>query len=247
MTRVLIGIDDTDNLESRGTGFRARDLAREITRNHLGILKGITRHQLFFDRRIPYTSHNSSACLEIESNDPASLITCSREYLLRESAPGSDAGLAVALFEQVGSAIVDWGLRAKKEILTQEEARQLAGEHGIHLEGLTGTRDGIIGSLAALGLRKSGNDGRYIGVGGREIRELKGVLTGTELFREIRIDAIEETNGTMVPVEERINTGDWMRPVLRNHKITLIAEKAPKSEAYEWQTASKEYIKSITG
>jgi len=245
--RILIGIDDTDNLESRGTGYRARDLARQIALNSFGILKGITRHQLFFDRRIPYTSHNSSACLEIETHDPSPLIGFTREYLLRESAPGSDAGLAVALFEQVGPEIVEWGLRAKKEILTQDEARRLAGKHGIHLEGVTGTRDGIIGSLAAIGLRKSGNDGRYIGVGGREIRELKGVLTGTRLFSEIRIDAIEEKDGSTIPITDKINTGDWMRPVLRNHKITLIAEKAQNSESYEWQTASKEYIKSITG
>ena len=53
--RILLGIDDTDNLESRGTGYRARQLARSIEAENLGVLKGITRHQLFFDRRIPYT------------------------------------------------------------------------------------------------------------------------------------------------------------------------------------------------
>jgi hypothetical protein len=247
MARILIGIDDTDNLESRGTGFRARDLARGIERQGLGILKGITRHQLLFDRRIPYTSHNSSACLELECSDIEGITEFSKQYLLRESAPGSDAALAVALFERVEPEIVEWGWRAKKEILTQEEARRLAEKYGIHLEGLTGTKDGIIGSLAAIGLRKSGNDGRYIGVGGREIRELKGVYTGAQLFREILIDSIEEKGGSSVPMDARIQTGEWMRPVLRNEKITLIAEKAPNNNEYEWQTASKEYIKSITG
>ena len=47
-------------------------------------------------------------------------------------------------------------------LLTQTEAHQLAAEHGIHLEGLAGTQDGIIGALAALGLLSTRNDGRVV-------------------------------------------------------------------------------------
>ncbi len=49
----LIGIDDTDNLESRGTGHRVRWLGDLLAREDLADIKGITRHQLLVDPRIP--------------------------------------------------------------------------------------------------------------------------------------------------------------------------------------------------
>ncbi|MFA6128941.1 MAG: hypothetical protein WC699_16700 [Bacteroidales bacterium] len=247
MSRVLIGIDDTDNLESRGTGFRARQLGQTIEVAGLGILEGITRHQLFFDRRIPYTSHNSSACLEFLSDDLPGIINISRDFLLRESAEGSDAGLAAALFEQTDEEIMEWGLRAKKEILTQSEARDIAKRKSIFLEGLTGSHDGIIGSLAAIGLRKGGNDGRYIGVGKKEIRELEGIYTVQQLFREIRIDTITDQAGHEIPDHHRIHIGHWMRPVLVKNKITIIVEQAINNQNYEWTAATKDFIKGISG
>ena len=104
MARILIGIDDTDNLESRGTGFRARDLARGIERQGLGNLKGITRHQLLFDRRIPYTSHNSSACLTVEPLVPEeAILRFAEDFVRGRAATGSDPGVTVARAGRVSS------------------------------------------------------------------------------------------------------------------------------------------------
>ena len=36
--KILIGVDDTDNLESRGTGFYSREMGRLLTENGLGRL-----------------------------------------------------------------------------------------------------------------------------------------------------------------------------------------------------------------
>lgn len=55
--RYLIGIDDTDNLESRGTGFRARQLLQRLAEAGFARPLGITRHQLYVHSDIPYTSH----------------------------------------------------------------------------------------------------------------------------------------------------------------------------------------------
>ena len=41
-------------------------------------------------------------------------------------------------------------------------AREIAATHGIHLEGLGGTEDGVIGALAAVGLMATHDDGRVI-------------------------------------------------------------------------------------
>jgi hypothetical protein len=62
-TQILIGIDDTDNEETHGTGRRARQLGDRLAADGLAEIDGVTRHQLLVDPRIPYTSHNSSACL----------------------------------------------------------------------------------------------------------------------------------------------------------------------------------------
>src|SRR5512145_2245003 len=98
--RCLIGIDDTDNLESRGTGFRARQLGARLSAAGLGRLRGITRHQLYVHPSIPYTSHNSSACLDVDLADDryADARDFCREYLATESAAGSDAGLCLVPF-----------------------------------------------------------------------------------------------------------------------------------------------------
>jgi len=56
---VLIGMDDTDNLESRGTGSLARQVAAALAADYT--LLGVTRHQLLKDPRVPCTKNNSSA------------------------------------------------------------------------------------------------------------------------------------------------------------------------------------------
>jgi len=90
---LLSGIDDTDHLESRGTGYHVRQLANWLAENRLAAPNGITRHQLLVDPQIPYTSHNSSACLSVETENAEDGWEACREYLLRESAIGSDVGL----------------------------------------------------------------------------------------------------------------------------------------------------------
>ncbi len=66
MAIILIGIDDTDNQTSPGTGRLARRLSDECVRRGLRPL-GVTRHQFLVHPAIPYTSHNSGACIALES------------------------------------------------------------------------------------------------------------------------------------------------------------------------------------
>ena len=91
--RCLIGIDDTDNPDSRGTGFRARQLGEWLRKEGLAQVRGITRHQLYVHPSIPYTSHNSSACLDVVVDDDsvrAARDFC-RDYLLESFASVSGA------------------------------------------------------------------------------------------------------------------------------------------------------------
>ncbi|MFH2094989.1 MAG: ABC transporter substrate-binding protein [Bacteroidota bacterium] len=243
--KYLIGIDDTDNKDSRGTGYRARMMAGRLHEHGFAEVLSITRHQLFFHPDIPYTSQNSSACLEAESTDADLLHSFCRDFLLADCAPGSDAGLCIIPEESVNEEIISFGHNAKSIILKQSDAVALARKHNILLEGLTGTKDGVIGALAGCGLRKSGNDGRCIWLKGKELRDFNGIYTAGELLSMINVDIITDMHGKHVAKHDRIFTDNWLRPVIKNNKITIIATEET-CKTHEWRIATKEYIKSIS-
>ena len=257
--RFLVGIDDTDNLESRGTGHRARQLAAALGDRGMAP-HGVTRHQLLVDPRIPYTSHNSSACIELRAADDGlgEIVAICREFLLQESAPGSDAGLCVASLEKRVQPddsrarpfaprhlddIVDFGSRAKRTVVTAAEAERLAAAASLHLEGLTGTRIGVIGALAAVGLRAGADDGRFLWM--PRLRELSGVHTAAPLHETLGLDAIETEQGRAATGDDRVALGAWPRPLLRRGRSVLLVQEAA-CEDYEWVVTAKERIKQLS-
>ena len=117
MAIVLIGIDDTDNETSPGTGQLARRLAEEIERRGAKLL-GITRHQFLVDDRIAYTSHNSGACLAVEWSGPPDELEFAIGLIAEWSAEGSDPGICIAGLARVRSNVMEWGWAATREVLT---------------------------------------------------------------------------------------------------------------------------------
>lgn len=164
--KLLICIDDTDNLESIGTGQLLELMCRELHQEGLGDAGFVSRHQLFLHEQIAYTSHNSSMCCEFITEDLPSVQALAQSYLQERAAEGSDPGLCI-LSQQEGadySLLTAFGRRAQTEVLQKSDAYAVASqvpelsltEHG-------GTGDGIIGALAGVGLRLSGSDGRIKG------------------------------------------------------------------------------------
>jgi hypothetical protein len=240
MMHYLIGIDDTDNLETRGTGHRVRQLADWLAENNLAEPKGITRHQLLVDARIPYTSHNSSACLSIETEDTKEVWDASREFLLMTSASGSDVGLCLAEWKDIKEEVMSFGRRAKLEVLTMLEAQRTASRSGIRCEGLTGTGGGIIGALAGVGLHREGNDGRFLWLPG--LRDLKGICPVDEVMANGHIERVCTLNHEELASDVLVHVGEWVRPVLRNGKSTLYVEE----QNHEWHILSKDHIKNLS-
>lgn len=237
---LLIGIDDTDNLETRGTGHRVRQLAEWLAENNLAEPLGITRHQLLVDPRIPYTSHNSSACLSVEADDPESVWKASREFLLLTSADGSDVGLCLAAWEVVDETVISFGRRAKLEVLTMPEAHETASRSRVRSEGLTGTGGGVIGALAGIGLHRDGNDGRFLWLPG--LRELKGTYPVEEVIAKGHIERVCTLDHDDLALDAVVNVGDWVRPVLRNGRSTLYVEE----QNHGWHILSKDHIKDLS-
>ncbi len=242
----FVGLDDTDNKESRGTGYKSRQLGKLITEEGLGEVQSISRHQLYVHDKIAYTSQNSSACLIVESEKGDVLKDLCEQYLIDVAELGSDAGLCFARMDQIDETVLDWGRRAKKEVLQKEDAHKIAEETGIFLKGYTGEKIGVIGSLAGVGLRKGGEDGRNIWLKGHELRDLHGVYRIGELKEIINIESVITKEGIEVNDNDRIEVGEWLRPPIKNNRNTVIVEQSKNVEDYEWKCVSKDYIKSIS-
>ena len=169
---IYIGLDDTDNKTSRGTGRLARAMAATLSDRYR--VWGITRHQLLVDPRVPYTSHNSSATLHLMEDgnvDLSALADEAQALMLDDFQDGSDPGLCIA--RTILPEMVQFGQRAKIDVVHQSTARDLASRCGCILRGLGGTDDGVIGALAGVGLAVTGNDGRFLLIG--RSRDLQGV------------------------------------------------------------------------
>ncbi|OBB98627.1 hypothetical protein [Mycobacterium sp. 852002-40037_SCH5390672] len=249
---LLIGIDDTDNPYTPGTGRRARALLHELHAAGLGSPAGATRHQLLVDDRIPYTSHNSSACLAWRSRDAdphavrPEIIELAGQFLERVCPPDADPGLAVVVpGDLAGTAprLIDYGRRAKREVLRPNEAHDLAAALGVHLSGHGGTREGMTGALAAVGLHLSGNDGLFITLPG--IRKLPDQATVETVFDLASIDLARDDMHRRPGSGEVIELGDWVRPVLLDGLAVLLLEPPHQQDdgTTTWRTAPRAVVK----
>ena len=246
--RLLIGIDDTDNKESRGTGYNSRQLAAAIEAEKHGKVRGITRHQLFVHPEIPYTSQNSSACLEVTTNNYNEIKDFCRNFMRQIGAVGSDVGLCIIQRDKVSEEIIKWGVDAKSIVLKMHDAVEKAHRNEIYLEGLTGTKDGIIGALAAVGLRGGGNDGRFIWLSSKKnLRDIEHDIHKVEdLIKNAGIDMVQPIEKEVVSPSEKVYLNNWARPVLRDNNSVLLIEKAINNNSYDWKCATKEFVKSIS-
>jgi tRNA(Ile2) C34 agmatinyltransferase TiaS len=216
---IYIGLDDTDNLESRGTGRLAREIAAALAVEYPVL--GVTRHQLLVDPRVPYTSHNSSAAILIEAADRPPLDVIferTRSLMELDFIPGSDPGLCVA-DEKTARLLTAFGQRAKQELVDQAEARLLAQTHGALLAGLGGTQDGVIGAVSAVGLAAGGQDGRYLLIG--RSRDLTG-LQPLEAVHALGMREVRTLAGQVV--EEGWVLADKLRPARRQGRPVLFVE-----------------------
>jgi hypothetical protein len=194
---IYISIDDTDTLTGpRGTGKLARAIADTVAREYS--VFGVTRHQLYVHPDIPYTSHNSNAVIHVETDGDEvmdHLFEIAEEVMLGDFLEGSDPGLAVASDHQITPSLIVYAQDAKCTVLNQERARTLAKNLHIRLKGLGGTEDGVIGSMAGLGLAFTKNDGRFLQKG--EIRNIISSCSVEQLL-QAGIDEVWSLDGRQI-------------------------------------------------
>jgi hypothetical protein len=242
---VLIGIDDTDNREpdSIGTGRVARQIAGELVRRGLGTSLGVTRHQLLIDPAIRYTSHNSALCIGLETDAPIEAVAAAAaEELVARAQSASDPGLCVFCPDGQPTAtrtLESFGLAATEQVLTKEQAYELARHAGAHLSEHGGTGDGVIGALAAVGLRSRGESGRFVEAPGVRELEDRDVITVGELLAATAIVAVEQWDGTPLAADAEIVPSGRLRPSLRRGVAVLPIEPATAAPGRWAPVASK--------
>jgi tRNA(Ile2) C34 agmatinyltransferase TiaS len=212
--RIHIGFDDTDVAGAAiGTGRLARMFGAHLPEG--ARLWGVLRHQLLVDPRIPYTSHNSPACVVVETEEAdleARLIDAAVAHVAKYASPGSDPGVCVFSGGTDGGETIDFGLSCTHSIETQARATATAVRAGAKLLGLGGTNDGIIGALAAVGLTLYGWSGRFLEYG--DLRALKDPSTAGRL-RAAGIEPLCLDPGSRRLADaEEIHFDGWLSPRL---------------------------------
>ena len=222
--KFLLCIDDTDELGSEiSTGLLAEEIAAFV--GSFAPVSFVTRHQLLLDPRINYTSHNSSMCLEARLTEPQKqrVLDFALELLERKSAPGAEPGIAAAFEKDILNAqeLINFGRSAKEIYLSAKQALETAREQNVFLKELKSGARGVIGALAGIGLRLSGNDGKIRGK--FELKESN--LSAAELLGLNFIEAVADENLKPLPPGERINLIGALKPVFLDFKATLLVKK----------------------
>ena len=245
---LLISIDDTDNLDSPGSGTAAELLAAALEAEGLANCADISRHQLFVHKDIPYTSHNSAMCFpaSARTDDLEAIIHFGRDFLRREAAAGSDPGLCVMQNDSPldQESLIAFGHDAKKRILTKDAAYQLARHLHIHLSEHGGSGIGVIGALAAIGLRLSGNDGRFRGW--HRLGAAGTCTTVGQLCSYPFIDAVLADTGERLPdhtpllfAEDTVKT-----TLLQGMRVVPVTSTERQQLECSWTTLGKRQMKN---
>ena len=243
---ILISIDDTDDIDSRGTGEIAELLAQGLAGNGLASCGRVTRHQLLLHPDIAYTSHNSSMCFPAQIADESldAVTSWCQKTLAAESVAAADPGLCVVAVERLSEpeALIAYGRDAKERVFSKGDAYQKAADLGVHLSEHGGTGIGVIGALAGAGLRLSGSDGRFKG---------KFTLPGNDGIAQVGdirqhgVDAVQTLAGDALGVDELVRVGDECKLVLLKGEAVLLVAPASAGDIAPWAVVERRALRAF--
>jgi hypothetical protein len=244
--RLLIGIDDTDNLESIGTGEVLENLCAALEERRLGRGGFVTRHQLFVHEDIPYTSHNSAMVCEADVFDLEQTIAFCRDYMDVSCAEGSDPGLCIVDPDRLTekSGLIRFGVSAKILVLTKQDALETASRHPsvVWLSEHGGTGGGIIGALAGCGLRLTGSDGKIKG----KLNPPKGrdVISVRELCDVCGIPGAMDSEKHPIGMGDTVWFSQPTKAVYRDSKLAVYLA-ADSSGRADWRVYGIQELKGL--
>ncbi len=236
--RIYVTFDDTDTIDcGRGTGKLARWFVDILPQGCTS--KGVVRQQLFHDKSVPMTSHNSALCVLVEAPDESvipELIRLATDHIKANFFEGSDPGLCVVSeFSEDLPALIEFGKKCTHTKTSQAEARKAVGKS--HLSGHGGTNDGIIGAAACVGLTHFGNSGRFVDVA--DIRSLPEETTVAELEERNILPFSVNRHAEMLKPTDIIDNAGSLRPRLWGGQIVL---PVINTGAGRWKTIQEKAV-----
>jgi len=226
MTRILIGLDDTDRPGARNSTARLARRLGDIFSTRMTFV-GTVGHILH--EGVDATTNNKASCVVLDAEAPSldALLAEAADFIRAEAAPGASPGLVVAT--GASPEMIAFGRRTSAEPVSLAEARDLAAQLP-HWTG--GASEGLIGALAAIGLTAAGWSGRWLEWRGA-LRAAERALTVTQLA-ELGIGVVSiETDAEVPKPDEWVDTKDWLRPQLLGGRAMLPLRRAAGGEGWE--------------
>lgn len=222
-----IGIDDTGEPEGQGTSELARSWSAAVESEGFGQSVGVTRHQLWESPKVPSTGKNRALAVVIETGhtvlDVEDHIV---DFVRGNAARKANAAIAVLSRHSDMPHALAFGRRSQQELMKLADAERYGAESNVLLRGLGGNRNGMIGALAAAGLRAGGKDGLFIQLAG--IREISGRVTAGQIRERTALDSIiDEDTGEELDRDDMIDSLDWVRPRMTEDKPVLVTRRSP--------------------
>lgn len=150
------------------------------------------------------------------------------KLLTNKRTKSAEPGIAAAFKDDIKDTkgLINFGKNAKNILLTTKQAFEIAMAQNVFLKALTPNANGVIGALAGIGLRLSGDDGKIRGK--FKLNEPK--LNVTKLTELPFIEAVLDENFKELAKDEMINLGGTLKPIFWHHKATLLVQKDKNGE-----------------
>ncbi|MGD0056865.1 MAG: hypothetical protein ABSB83_03290 [Methanomassiliicoccales archaeon] len=147
MVRIIFAVDDTDTKEKGASWVMMLKAARGSPFGHL------LEHKIIqLNPNVPEKTTNCvsvGVSFAVEERDIQKLVDYVVQYV-KENTLSKNTALAMLQGLKIPQELVEYGLRAKKDILTLGEAQNVAERNGVRVIEITGKR-GVIGAVAGIG------------------------------------------------------------------------------------------------
>ena len=230
--KFTIGIDDTGYLDQHLTTKLMRSWLSQMIEQSLIHSEGITRHQLFEsekisssykNRSLAFTFNTSQSIFEIEDQ----LV----DFIRTASSPHANPAIAILSRHSDSLHALAFGRRCKNELLKLSDSEQYASESNVLLRGLGGNRNGMIGALAAVGLRAGGGDGIFVHIDGLE--GLKGDQSAGDIRNNSALQHIVDiSSGEELDRDDMVKIDSYLRPNLINGGPTQYVQLIANSKVW---------------
>lgn len=151
-SKVVIGVDDTDNKEKGATWALVNEIAYKLEKAGIGhyLLHTITQ---LYTKNPAKTTNCVSISATFATEKPEELVKAFRKEL-EKTTLSENTAMVVYRKIAIPEKLIKYGEKVKSQLVELEEAKKIAEELGIETIVITGER-GLIGAVAALAFSNS--------------------------------------------------------------------------------------------